>query len=255
MNAIVSNLLTNYADSGPSEAPVVLMLHGWGSSIGAFQDLADRLQPKTRVVRLDFPGFGGTQMPPASWRIEDYALFTRAFLDKLGVEQPWAIIAHSFGGRVTLKAAGEGIIMPHRIILMGSAGVRHAQSVRNQAFKIVAKTGKAVTALPGLGVLRSKLRQRLYQAAGSTDYLNAGPLRQIFLNTIDEDLQASAAHIAAPTTLIWGENDTEAPVADGRLLKETIPHAQLRIIPGAGHFVFHDAPEDVARLIGKALER
>jgi len=69
MNAIVSNLLTNYADSGPSEAPVVLMLHGWGSSIGAFQDLADRLQPKTRVVRLDFPGFGGTQMPPASWRI------------------------------------------------------------------------------------------------------------------------------------------------------------------------------------------
>jgi pimeloyl-ACP methyl ester carboxylesterase len=111
----------------------------------------------------------------------------------------------------------------------------------------MAKLGKAITVLPGLRRLRGRLRQRLYQAAGSTDYLYAGPLRQIFLNTINEDLQADAARITVPTKLIWGEYDTEAPVADGRLLAARIPQATLHIIPSAGHFVYVDAPRTSRR--------
>lgn len=253
INVVVDNLLAHYLADGPEAAPVVLMLHGWGASAQNFAGLAAHLAPNFRVIRLDLPGFGGTELPPAAWHITDYAQFVAAFLRKLNLPHPPYIIAHSFGGRITLKAVGEGIIAPKHIILMGSAGVRHSQTARNQVYKLIAKTGKAVTALPGLRGLQGKLRAKLYQSAGSTDYLTAGSLRQIFLNTINEDLQETAARITVPTLLIWGQHDREAPVADGQLLASRISGATLHIIPEAGHFVFNDAPEAVYRLVDKAL--
>jgi pimeloyl-ACP methyl ester carboxylesterase len=230
------------------------MLHGWGDTAATFADLAGRLQAAHRVVRLDLPGFGGTELPPANWRIADYAGFVQAFVQKLGLKSLEVIIAHSFGGRVTIKALATGLIAPRRIILMGTAGVRHSRSLRNQAFKAAAKAGKAVTSLPGLSQLRSKLRRSLYQAAGSTDYLTAGPMRQVFVNTINEDLQDNAGHISVPALLIWGQNDTETPLGDGQILSNKIPHATLKVVPGAGHFVHHDAADAVYAYIQEFLK-
>jgi pimeloyl-ACP methyl ester carboxylesterase len=86
----------------------VLLLHGWGANLQTFDGLARPLAPTFRVVRLDLPGFGGTEQPPSDWHIADYAQFVSAFLQKLGVSQPACIIAHSFGGRVTIKGRGAG---------------------------------------------------------------------------------------------------------------------------------------------------
>src|SRR6185369_16382491 len=150
MNIVVHGLLVNYSDSGDPAAPAVVMLHGWGASSQNFDALAGRLSGQFRVVQLDLPGFGGTQAPATAWHIQDYAAFVAAFLDKLAITRLDAGIGHSFGGRVLIKAAGRGLIQPARVILMGSAGIKHSDTVRNRVFKVVAKAGKAVTALPGL---------------------------------------------------------------------------------------------------------
>ena len=41
--------------------------------------------------------------------------------------------------------------------------------------------------------------------------------------------------IAAATLLIWGDSDARSPLSVARQFKDAIPHAELVVIPGAGH--------------------
>jgi pimeloyl-ACP methyl ester carboxylesterase len=249
MNLVVNGLLLNYSESGQPGAPVVLMLHGWGADSRSLDALAAALSPHYRVVQLDLPGFGGSEVPPADWHVTDFAQTVHDFAAKAKLPKLHAIIGHSFGGRVAITAIGGHLLRPSRLVLIGAPAIARTGSARNQFYKAAAKTGKVVTALPGLSRLRSGLRRRLYQSAGSTDYLDAGPLREIFLNTISDDLRQTAAKIKTPALLIWGDNDTDAPLADARALAVAIRGSRLEIIPGAGHYVFLDAPGPVAQYI------
>lgn len=247
MQIIVDNLAVHYRDEGSGKT--VVLLHGWQAGLETFDDLAKELSSHHRVVRLDWPGFGRSQRPGAIWGISDYAKLLAAFLEKIDA-QPFCLLGHSFGGRVVIKAAADKLIGADRIVLVDSGGIKKSQSLRNQALKVVAKTGKAATAVvPGL---RNKLRTRLYKTIGSTDYLEAGPMREIFLKTINEDLQDDAGKVTTPTLLIWGKDDTETPVSDGRLLAGKIAGAKLEILDG-GHFIYLDRPNEVTNLVRRWL--
>jgi pimeloyl-ACP methyl ester carboxylesterase len=253
MNLVVNGIMLQYSELGNADAPVILMLHGWGVSSQSFDSMAKPLSARYRVILLDLPGFGGSEMPPTDWHIHDYAELVQSFVSKAQFGRLNCIVGHSFGGRVAIKAVGKSLLKPRKLILMGSAGVRHSDTFRNQSFKTVAKVGKLVTALPGLSLVRDKLRLQLYRTAGSTDYLTAGPLQQVFLNTINEDLQSDAAAISIPTLLIWGDLDTETPVADGQLLANKIQGSNIRIVEHAGHFVYLDALERVTGYVEEFL--
>jgi hypothetical protein len=45
-------------DDGPKDAPAVILLHGFGSSLHTFEPWAEALKADYRVVRLDLPGSG-----------------------------------------------------------------------------------------------------------------------------------------------------------------------------------------------------
>ena len=253
MNVITQGLLTNYTADGDPHAPVVLLLHGWGASLQNLDDLATRLAADYRVLRLDFPGFGGTQTPPSAWHVHDYAVFTAAFLEKLGITQLRAVVGHSFGGRIVISGLADGLLPATRAVLLDSAGLKPAATGRTHAFRLVAQAGRLAKLVPGLASLAPALRRRLYSSAGSQDYLDAGELRQTFLNVINEDLSAAAARITVPTLLIWGAEDRDTPPADGKTLANLIPNSSFSLVAGAGHFVHNDAAERVYPLITRFL--
>lgn len=251
MKVVVDNLMLNYSDQG--SGPAVVLLHGWGASLQSFAGLSKQLAGY-RLIALDFPGFGASVKPADSWTVDDYARLVRNFLAKLKVDKVYCLIGHSFGGRVILKAVGQAYLQPERVVLLGSAGVKPTASSRQLAFQAAAKAGKQVTKLPGLKRLQTSLRRRLYEKSGSTDYLEAGAMRQIFLNVIGEDLQAEATKIKQPSLLIWGEDDDATPVSDGKLLQQAIAGSRLEVINSAGHYVYLDQPGQVAKLIKEFLQ-
>ncbi|HSH31612.1 MAG TPA: alpha/beta hydrolase, partial [Candidatus Saccharimonadales bacterium] len=156
-------------------------------------------------------------------------------------------------GRVVIKSLAQGLVETERLVLMGGAGVSQFHNLRNQLFRMVAKLGKAVTSLPYVSLLRQPLRGRLYRAAGSTDYLSAGAMTDIFLKTIHEDLQADAARIKLPALLVWGENDVDTPVQEAKIFAGLMKSSRLEVVSGANHFVYLDQPDRVARLIEEFL--
>jgi pimeloyl-ACP methyl ester carboxylesterase len=249
VNVVCQGLLTHYKIEGPPQAPLILMLHGWGTSAADFDQLATGLSGRLRVLRLDLPGFGGTQTPPPDWHVSDYVDFVHQFLSKLEIHSLDVVLGHSFGGRIALKAIATAQLQPKRLILLDSAGIKPASSLRAQTFRLVAKVGKSSLNLPGLKQFAPSLRRRLYRSANSNDYLSAGQLRPIFLNVIAEDLTSSARQIRIPVLLIWGSLDTDTPLADGEKLAQVMTNSKLMVIEGAGHFVHQDAHDEVLKAI------
>lgn len=248
MKIVVNDQLVNYVDQGKGK--VILLLHGWGANLHSFDDMAQDLADEYRLIRIDFPAFGGSPRPTSDWDIGNYADLVAAFLQKKNIHHLTAVIAHSFGGRVTIKLAGQGLIDADKIILIGSGGIKHSSSPRQQAYKVVAKTGRQLLKLPGLAALQGTARRRLYQTAGAMDYFDADDdMQKIFLKVINEDVRELATHITIPTLLIWGENDTETPVADGKIFQQKIDGSKLVVIPDAGHFAYLDQLQKVMSLV------
>jgi len=245
MKIIVDDLAVEYRDEG--SGPVLLMLHGWMGSLQDFDAVTKNLSVDHRVVRLDLPGFGASELPHKPWHVGDYANFVGDFCAKVGIE-PVAVIGHSLGGRIILKGHAEHSLHGQKAVLIASAGVADRQTLRNWSFKMIAKAGKAATAIPPFTMLRAKLRGKLYAAAKS-DYASAGAMTPTFLNIITENLAPLAPLIKVPTLLIWGKNDTTTPLSEGERLQALIPDAKLEVIDGAGHFVQSEKPDEVARMI------
>jgi len=238
MKMLVDGQLIEYSDEGKGRT--VLLLHGWGANGASFNDVAAELSRKFRVIRLDFPGFGASPKPNDTWGVGEYAVFVESFIKKLGIDKLYAVIGHSFGGRVIIKGISKNNFVPEKVVLIDTAGVKPADSSKRAAFQVIAKLGKGVTAMPGLKSLRPVLRKKLYKAAGSSDYLDAADMKRIFLNTINEDLLGDVSSITQPTLLIWGEKDMETPVADAYKIMNELPDGQLVVVPYAGHFVYLD---------------
>jgi pimeloyl-ACP methyl ester carboxylesterase len=239
MKVLVNGQLIEYRKEGGG--PAVLLLHGWGATLGTFDQLATHLVGTGHTVyRFDFPGFGASPQPETAWSVGEYVELTAAFIKKMKPKKLKAVVGHSFGGRVIIKGVATGALNPEQVVLMAAAGIRPRPTFKKAAFTAIAKTGKAVTALPGLAGVRQKLQKKLYAAAGSSDYLQAGAMQHIFLNTIKEDLTEYLDDITRPTLLVWGEHDTETPLSDGKVMQQRIADAELVVVPQAGHFVYDD---------------
>jgi pimeloyl-ACP methyl ester carboxylesterase len=251
MKVIVNNLAVEYEDQGNRGGNVMLFLHGWKNNLHSFDLIVPDLLLSCRIVRLDLPGFGGSEMPSIDWDLDDYVDFVGAFTKKVGIRCD-VLIGHSLGGRIAIKGLARHIFSPSKIVLIASAGIAEIKPVRRNIIILIAKAGKALTAIPPLSFMRERLRKFLYRKIGS-DYGTAGVLSRVFVNIVREDLSESARAITVPALLIWGDRDTETPVSDGERLSRLIPGSRLAVIPGAGHFVHQERPREVVEIIKSFL--
>jgi pimeloyl-ACP methyl ester carboxylesterase len=62
-SAKIDGLDVFYRESGPADAPVILLLHGFPTSSNMFRQLIPRLAGSFHVIAPDYPGFGQSSMP------------------------------------------------------------------------------------------------------------------------------------------------------------------------------------------------
>ncbi|HSW66068.1 MAG TPA: alpha/beta hydrolase [Bacillota bacterium] len=241
MQVVVDGLLTSYESLG--SGPAVLLLHGWGDTAKTFAAIQKELSKQALTVALDLPGFGGTQTPKDVWGLDEYTQFVAHFLKKIAAPKLKLIVGHSNGGAIAIHGLSRGTLHADNLALLASAGVRGTQKGKMQALKLMTKAGKIlVSPLPKS--VKQTLRRKLYTSVGS-DMLVAEHLQESFKRVVSEDVRAEAAMLTLPTVIVYGDQDDATPTSYGKLFNQAIAGSRLQIVPGAGHFVHLDNPQEV----------
>lgn len=236
----IGNIRCYYERAG--EGSPVLLLHGWGGSSGSMRPILNLLKDHFWVINIDLPGFGRTLLPE-SFSIEDYALFIKNFLSALGVDRA-DLVTHSFGGRIAIFLAVNYPELVHRLVLVNAAGIRRRPPMYWIKLLLVKTLGKI-----------ESLRPKIYDLIGSKDWKEAGILRQTLVKVVNRDLRPLLCQINQRTLLIWGENDREVPISQGKIMNKEIKDSELVIIKGAGHFSYLDNLPQFSRHLLEFLKR
>ncbi len=244
----VQSLRITHLVGGEGE-PVVL-LHGWGASSALIWPLAEKLAGRGfRVFVPDLPGFGNSEAPSIAWSIFDYANFILSYMDDQGLHQT-QLFGHSFGGRLGLILGAEYPERIHKMALADSAGVLPKPSSIKQ---LRLKTYKGIRSglyKIGLNLLAERLHDWYNQRYGSADFQSvSGVMRETFVRVVNQDLLSYAARVQSPTLLLWGDQDADTPLGQGKLLEQTIPDAGLVVFAGAGHYSYLEKLADTVHIL------
>ena len=257
----VDGMRIHYKDTGPQDAPVLLFLHGFGSSLQTWDVWAVTLEQKYRVIRLDLPGFGLTGPRPSNdySELNDVNTLTQ-FVDKLGVSE-LSVIGHSMGGKIAWTFAAAHPDRVKALVLMAPDGFPQPEAIGTKPYAMPAIMGLMKYCLPRYFVRKSiepafanesalddKMVSRYH------DMLRAPGVRAAILErgnqTIYTDPVPRLKKIKAPTLLLWGEEDKMIPSSNAASYAGVLAQSQTVFIPKLGHLL-HEERADIglARLV------
>lgn len=241
MNMQISGVNMHYELYGAGEKRVVL-LHGWGCSGDLMKTVGEHLSKDMTVLAVDFPAHGKSSQPLEPWGVPEFAACLKELLAKLDF-MPCSVIAHSFGGRVTIELASADADMFDRIILTGAAGIRKQADDRatqkTSTYKKLKSLVESARKLRIFGNLPDKWQEILIQKYGSKDYAALSPeMRKTFVKVVNYDQSEKLAAIKNSTLLIWGDKDTETPLWMGQQMEREIPDSALIVLNGGTHFAY-----------------
>ena len=250
----VDGLKVHYKETGPQAAPALLLMHGFGSSLQAWDDWSLKLEQKYRVIRLDLPGFGLTGASPANDYSEekDLAILTH-FADKLGLEK-FSIIGHSMGGKMAWTLAATQPERVQALVLMAPDGFPEAKDIGTKPYEVPAVMGLIKYFLPKY-LVRKSIEPAFAEADALSDarvnryydMLRAPGVRAAILErsnqTIYTDPVPRLKAIKAPTLLIWGEQDQMIPSTNAKSYASVLSNSTTVLVPKLGHLLQEEQPE------------
>lgn len=136
---IFKNVKINYHDVGMGNA--IVFLHGFLESLDIWNEFTKRLCCGYRMISIDFPGFGKSDMINEKHSLEMYADSIKAVLDHLVISK-CVLVGHSMGGYVGMVFAekypemlmGLGLFHSH-----ADADDEEAKKNRNRAIEVIKK--------------------------------------------------------------------------------------------------------------------
>lgn len=250
----VDGLNIHYKDTGPKDAPVVLLLHGFGSSLQTWDVWAAKLESHYRVIRLDLPGFGLTGPSPLHDYSEAGDLATLMhFVDKLGVAS-FSVIGHSMGGKMAWGLAAAAPDRVKALVLMAPDGFPEAKDIGTKPYAMPSVMGVIKFSLPKF-LVRKSIEPAFFDVNALSDslvdryydMLRAPGVRAAILErsnqTIYTDPVPRLKKIKAPTLLIWGEQDQMIPSSNAQSYAHVLSDSKTVLLPKLGHLVQEEQPE------------
>jgi pimeloyl-ACP methyl ester carboxylesterase len=264
----------------PSNLPPVLLLHGFGASIGHWQHNFDFLAAQHSVYALDLIGFGASRKPQLDYDIELWVEQVHAFWQEfIGV--PMVLVGNSIGSLVALVAAARYPDLAVTTVMIGLPDLSAEQELIPKPLQPLVNGIKRTIASPLL--LRPLFRvvsqpwvaKRWARIAYANRERVDDELLDLFLTPARERESAAAfvkiiqgmtstnfspnvrqllPEINIPMLLIWGSEDRMIPPGTSEVMLELNPMLKLLPVEGAGHCAHHELPEVVNQMMRNWLD-
>ena len=191
--------------------------------------------------------------------IEAQADWLLGLLATLGIEST-GLAGHSMGSLLALQAAGTGGVAVRKLALLGfgypmpvGAPLLDAAAANDHAaVDMMTIWGHDYGAqigghqVPGLSI-STVTRRRLEAARPGVLFVDLNACHSYAGG------EAAAAAVQCPVTLILGDRDRMTPVRGAREFAKSLPKASIEMIPGCGHGMLEEKPEQTHKALVKAL--
>jgi pimeloyl-ACP methyl ester carboxylesterase len=271
-NAVVDGHKIFYRESGPAQAPAVLLLHGFPSSSHQFRNLIPLLANRYRVIAPDLPGFGFSDAPDRAefaYTFDNLASVMDGFTRAVGLSR-YAIYVFDYGAPVGFRLA---LAHPERVTAIVSQNGNAYEEGLSAGWAPIQAYWKAPTAenRAALRAFLSAETTRWQYVHGVADEslvapeawaLDAALLARPGNDEIQLDLFLDYASNVAlypqihaylrrkrpPLLAVWGRNDPFFLPAGAEAFRRDVPNAEVSFVD-AGHF----ALETHAGVIAEAM--
>jgi len=249
----VAGLRLHVRDTGPKDAPLVIMLHGLGSSLLTWEPWAQTLSATYRVIRFDLPGFGLTGADPTG----DYSdarsvQVVVALMDALGVPSA-SVIGNSLGGKIAWMLAAAHPERVNKLVLVSPDGFASPGFEYDKKPDLPAIAKLLPYILP-TWMLRMNVAAAYGDPARLTadvvgryrDMMLAPGVRRAMLVRVAqvrlEPPEPFLLRIEMPTLLLWGEKDALIPFSNAQDYLKVMRDCRLVSFPDLGHVPQEEAP-------------
>ena len=100
---MVNDLMVNYTDLGPDDAPVIIFIHGFPLNKTMWDNQVELLKNEFRVIAYDIRGHGESDAGNDAFSIELLVSDLIGFMDSLRIEKA-SLCVLSLGGYIALNA-------------------------------------------------------------------------------------------------------------------------------------------------------
>ncbi len=248
-------------------APPLLFLHGLG---GIWQNWLLNLPAfmgTHRVVAVDLPGFGQSEMPAGKISLPSVAHTVDALCGELGLEEP-VVVGNSMGGFVGAELAVSFPTRVSKLVLVAAAGLSTEYLLR-EPLLAGARAWAVLTARTGvraeIAVSRPRLRRAALQvvvryperlsvplAIELVRGANAPGFIPAFDALMRHSFRDNLERIEIPVLIVWGRNDILVPVDDAEMYEHLIgENAHSVIFDDTGHLPMLERPSRFNDLLAR----
>lgn len=246
----VNGATLHYLEMG--QGPVMIFIHGWSANAQYWQPQLEYFAQHYRVIAYDWRGMGqstgGDKAYPFTQLVDDL----NAFIIQLNITKP-ILVGHSLGGVTALHFAAKHPSKAGAIIAVDAPG--DGNWITGKLSHI---SSKALSFVSDKRVLAWQLPINQYFFY-SDDFIQQQPnkilaWRKQFLSNsrtaLEHAFKAMAYRTPLPTVntdvsvlLVQGEQDRFISLTQSRQYQQKFSHAELKILPGAGHMSTEEKPE------------
>ncbi|QAA95047.1 alpha/beta fold hydrolase [Pollutimonas thiosulfatoxidans] len=267
-----------YREAGPSDAPVILLLHGFPSASHMFRDLIPLLADRFRLIAPDLPGFGQTKSPPRrtfNYTFDGIADVIEAFTDAMLLDR-YALYIFDYGAPVGLRLATRH---PERVSAIisqnGNAYVegfsdkwgpweaywRDPSAANREACRPSLAPDTIRNWQYGTGANPRRLSPDGYEL--DIAYMARPGAQDIQLDLILDyrsnvelypSFQSYFREYRPPLLAVWGRHDPAFLPAGAYAYQRDLPDAQIHLLD-TGHFALETHAQEIATLIRAFLCR
>lgn len=271
---------TAYWSYGNPTGKLVVFVHGFRGDHHGLELIAHELvsaQPNVRVVIPDLPGFGSSHSFVLNTHtLHFFAEWLNSFVQsqQRSSDEPFTLVSHSFGTLVAAQALANGL-QPAELVLINpiaSPALKGPQALMTQLaiayYKVASLLPEhASRALLGSPIIvRSmsefmaktrdrKLRRFIHDQHRQffSTFQNSETLLQAFTSSVSHTVTEFSDAMNMPTLIIAGENDDISPVLAQLNLHRSLVNSGIEILPGVGHLVHYEMPQEAAQVIGEFI--
>lgn len=258
----------------------VLLLHGFGASIGHWQHNLEFLATNHTVYGLDLVGWGGSRKPDIQYDIDLWVDQVYDFWQTF-VGQPLILVGNSIGSLVALVAAARYPEMAASLIMVSLPDLSAEQEMIPRSIQPLVNGIKRVILNPPLlhtlfrVVSQPKVAKKWAKMAYANPDRVTDELVDLFI-TPAREREAPAAFVKImqgmtssnfspnirqllpemkiPMLLLWGSDDRMIPQGTAGILLKLNPLLELVNLAGAGHCAHDEMPELVNETIRNWLD-